>query len=283
MSKWYDKPTKIKEIKQNIDYIMCIDENGISNLINIKKQIVNGKELSIDDKYFTITGVIFTRDEYIKSKIKIKKLKDRHWKNGNFYDAKARINKAVCFHSREIRRQEKCFSENSINYSNFIADLSDTLKDINCNIISVSINLFEYLNKDYNHNIYNVAFDFLIERFIYNIKNNKKGIIMLESRGKGEDKVLLKHIHKVINYTGTKKINKKELNLKIIGVYFNPKWNDEYSYTYVGLEIADLFSYPIHKFIKRNYKDKAFLTIEKKIVGYPNYINKGIKVFPKTK
>lgn len=48
----------------------------------------------------------------------------------------------------------------------------------------------------------------------------------------------------------------------------------------MGLEIADLFSYPIHKFIKRNVKDKAFLMFENKIVGYPNYKNKGIKIFP---
>ena len=71
-----------------------------------------------------------------------------------------------------------------------------------------------------------------------------------------------------------------ELKSKISGVYFNPKWNEEYSSTYVGLEITDLFSYPIHKFVKRNTKDKAFLIFEDKIVGYPNYKNKGIKTFP---
>lgn len=63
-------------------------------------------------------------------------------------------------------------------------------------------------------------------------------------------------------------------------VYFNPKWNEEYSSTYTGLEITDLYLYSIHKFIKRNNKDQAFLTHENKIVGYPNYNNKGIKVFP---
>ena len=76
------------------------------------------------------------------------------------------------------------------------------------------------------------------------------------------------------------KISSKELKSKIDGVYFNPKWNEEYSSTYVGLEITDLFSYPIHKYVKRNTKDKAFLTFEDKIVGYPNYKNKGIKTFP---
>ena len=106
---------------------------------------------------------------------------------------------------------------------------------------------------------------------------------MLEARGKDEDKELLDHISKVINTTGTKKISSKELKSKIDGVYFNPKWNEEYSSTYIGLEITDLFSYPIHKYIKRNTKDKAFLIFEDKIVGYPNYKNKGIKIFPPDK
>ena len=106
---------------------------------------------------------------------------------------------------------------------------------------------------------------------------------MLEARGKEEDKELLEHISKVINKTGTKKISSKELQSKIDGVYFNPKWNEEYSSTYVGLEITDLFSYPIHKYVKRNSKDKAFLTFEDKIDGYPNYKNKGIKIFPPDK
>lgn len=31
MSKWYDKPTKILSMRKDIDYIMCIDENGSSS------------------------------------------------------------------------------------------------------------------------------------------------------------------------------------------------------------------------------------------------------------
>ena len=62
MSKWYDKPTKLLSIGKDIDYVMCIDENGSSsNLTYVLKQISNEKELSEDDKYFTITGCIFTR------------------------------------------------------------------------------------------------------------------------------------------------------------------------------------------------------------------------------
>lgn len=281
MSKWYDKPIKLLSIRKDIDYIMCIDENGSSsNLTYVLKQISNEKELSEDDKYFTITGCIFTKEEYLNSKKLIKSLKNKYWANGMFYDIKTNEQKAVCFHSRDIRKHNNCFNDSIINYNEFIVDLSNAMKDIQCKIISISINLYEYLKKGYTHNVYNVAFDFLLERYIYETKNNKKGIVMLEARGKNEDKELLEHISKVINRTGTKRISSKELKAKINGVYFNPKWNKEYSSTYVGLEITDLFSYPIHKFVKRNKKDKAFLLFENKIVGYPSYKNKGIKTFP---
>lgn len=284
MTKWYDKPTKTLMMKKDIDYVMCIDENGSSsNLTYVLKQMSNDKELSEDDKYFTITGCIFTKEEYFNSKKTIKDLKNKYWNNGMFFDTKLNREKAVCFHSREIRKHDNCFNDSVINYNEFMIDLSATMKNIQCKIISISINLYEYLKNGYTHNVYNVAFDFLLERYIYETKNYKKGVIMLEARGKEEDNELLQHISKVINQTGTKKIKSNELKSKIDGVYFNPKWNEEYSATYVGLEIADLFSYPIHKFVKRNNKDKAFLVLENKIAGYPNYKNKGIKIFPEIK
>ncbi len=281
MSNWFDKPTKINSLNQNIDYIMCIDENGSSsNLTYILKQLTSDKIISEDDKYFTITGCIFKKDNYLSAKKAIETLKKKYWNNAVFYDTKLNKNKTICFHSREIRKHDNCFNDSIINYNEFIVELSETMKKINCKIISISINLYEYLKKGYTHNVYNVAFDFLLERYIYDTGNKKTGIIMLEARGKEEDNNLLEHISKVINKTGTKRINSKELKNKISGVYFNPKWNEEYSSTYVGLEIADLFSYPIHKYIKRNIKDKAFLVLENKLVGYPNYKNKGIKIFP---
>jgi hypothetical protein len=279
--KWYERPTKILSINEEIDYIMCIEENGSSgNLAYILKQISNEEQVLEEEKYFTITGCIFTKKEYLKYREEIEKLKTKYWEDGMFYDEKINKNKAVCFHSRDIRKHNNCFNDKLINYEEFMIDLTSVMKNIDCKIISISINLYEYLKKGYTHNVYNVAFDFLLERYIYATKSSKKGLIMLEARGKEEDSELLKHIAKVINKTGTKKISSKELKYKIKGVYFNPKWNEEYSSTYVGLKITDLFSYPIHKYIKRSNKDRAFMTFEDKIVGYPNYEKKGIKKFP---
>lgn len=44
MDKWYNKPIKIFSMKRDIDYIMCIDENGSSsNLTYVLKQISKEK------------------------------------------------------------------------------------------------------------------------------------------------------------------------------------------------------------------------------------------------
>ena len=146
MAKWYDKPTKLSSIGKDIVYVMCIDENGSSsNLTYVLKQILNEKELSEDDKYFTITGCIFTKKQYLDSKKLIKTLKNKYWNNGEFYDNKLNKEKAVCFHSRDIRKHDNCFNDDIINYDEFMVDLSKTMKDIQCKIISISINLYEYL------------------------------------------------------------------------------------------------------------------------------------------
>lgn len=224
ISRWYYKPTKIVTMDKKIDYIMCIDENGSnSNLIHVLKQIKNKKNILDDDRYFTITGCIFTKKSYMDSEKIIKKLKSKYWEQGVYYDEKTNIKRMVCFHSRDIRKCNNCFSNNIIDYDNFIVDLSNTMKMINCRIVSITIDLFDYIKKGYTHDVYNVSFDLLLERYIYTTNNHKKGIILLESRGKKEDNILLQHISKVINISGTKTISSNELKNKIKGVYFNPK------------------------------------------------------------
>jgi len=278
---WWDYPQKINTWKSDIDYIMFVDENGTSNEINnIKKKFNNNKVISVDEKYFTITGCIFTRQDYLNIRNDIQKLKYKYWKNGYYFDTKHNCDKYVCLHSREIRMHTGAFNESLINYESFMNDLSETLKNIKCKIISITIDLEKYIKENKELPIYEIAFDLLLERYIYTTNNNKRGIIIFESRGKKDDKELLKHINEIINVKGTKGIRSKELREKINGIYFNPKWNDDKKATYVGLEITDLFSYPIHQYIKYKEKNISFKVIETKLNCYPNYTNKGIKIFP---
>ena len=278
---WFNYPQKITKWGSDIDYFMFVDENGSAGRItNIFQKITNGLTINDDEKFFTITGCIFTKEEMKNYNISIKKLKNKYWNKGMYFDNKYKEYRYVCFHSREIRRHDNAFNDKLINHSQFTNDLTDLLKNTNCIIISITIDLEEYLRQGYLHNVYETAFDFLLERYIYATKNYKKGIIMLEARGKDEDKKLLKHIYDVINIRGRKNITTQELNSKIAGVYFNPKWSEKYDSTYIGLEIVDLFSYPIHQYVKYKKENPAFEVLKTKLDGYPNFINKGIKIFP---
>lgn len=280
---WQDKPTKIEFWSNDIDYAMFVDENGSEGKINaVFKAITNNKEIDSNDRYFTITGCIFERKNYNNAVKEMDSLKKKYWKNGQYLDTKLKKEKYVCFHSREIRRHDGAFNDKLVNHINFTNDLTTVLENTKCTIISITIDLLEYLKQGYLHNVYETAFDFLMERYIYATKNKKKGIIMLEARGKNEDKDLLNHIITILN-TGKKNIPSEELKEKIVGVYFNPKWNEEYSHTFTGLEFADLFSYPIHQFAKFQKENEAFKILKSKIDKYPDYLNKGIKIFPNKK
>lgn len=275
---WTKKPSKIMTWSKDIDYVMFVDENGNSDIKDILKCISKGNKVDDNNKFFTVTGVIFTREQYAIARQQIDTLKNKYWENG-CYLYKNNFKK-VCFHSREIRRKESAFDVSLINYDSFILSLTDLLKGLDYKIISVTINKEDYLLRHYQYNVYNTAMCFLLQRYIYVMKGNSKGIVMLEARGKDEDYILLNEMKHIIFETGIRKITSNELSNRILGIYFNPKWNNEYDNTFSGLEIADLSSYPIHKYVRNNKKDKAFLAIEDKIDKYPDYNNKGIKIFP---
>ena len=278
---WWDKPQKIKNWPNDVDYVMFIDENGNSGAINnIFKKKLNGEVITDDEKYFTITGCIFSKKDYSIMRNNITELKEKYWNNGYYYDTKHKDNRYVCLHSREIRMHTGPFNEKLINYESFVNELSNVLSLVNCKIISVSINLEDYIIREEKVSVYEKAFDLLLERCIYATNNKKRGIIMLESRGKKDDKQLLGHIDTIIRNKGTMGIKSNELIKKIIGVYFNPKWYGGHSSTFSGLEIADLFSYPIHQYVKYKKENISFNVIKNKIDCYPNFKNKGIKIFP---
>ena len=259
---WYDRPQRINNwYDLDISNIIFIDENGSEECKKLKEKVKNNIHLTDDEKYFTLTACIFNKESYSNTSIKIKKLKYKYWTKGMYYDSKNNKNKYVCLHSREIRRHENAFNDSIINYNKFVNNLSDILKTVDCQIISVSIDLEKYLKKDYNEKVYEKAFDLLIKSYCNNKRiDNQKDLIILESRGKQSDKRLLKFIVNHIKNQNT------TVNRLIKGIFFNPKWFDDKSSTYAGLEIADLFSYPIHQYIKYNKTNKSYKVINKKII-----------------
>lgn len=284
MSNWRNRPTFIDDLPTDIKYIMFIDENGDPNLKSIERSFLHSYSVRDEDKYFTVTGCVIEREQYKKISNDMLNIKKKYWPDGKYLygEGKKQKLKRVCFHSYEIRNFKGPFSKGIINYNSFINDISNYMSNLPITIFSSSINKEKHWIHYYSpHHPYSLCLDFVLERFVkFYLPANEYGIIILEARGKKEDRNILNHIKNTIDY-GTAYVNSSFFK-KIKGVYFNTKWEktSNEQKTCAGLEIADLCSYPIYKYCRSNEKDLAFQTIEKKIYCYPDYIGKGIKIFP---
>ena len=163
---WKDRPTYIDYCPDNVDYTIFIDENGDSDLRYVKRCVLNGKEVDKNSIYFTTTGVIIKNDDLSSIKNKIMEIKFSYWENG-FYKYDGIHDKRVCFHSREIRRREKPFSDDIIKRGVFLQELSDFLDYVPCNIISSTIDKERHV-RDYirPEHPYNLCLNFVLERFV---------------------------------------------------------------------------------------------------------------------
>ena len=113
-----------------------------------------------------------------------------------------------------------------------------------------------------------MAFDIILNAIHKNTPQNARIALMFESRGKKEDTQLASHVDNVINLKGTKLSKKADLKSKFKGLFFNFKYSKDKTEVYHGLEITDLSSSPIHRFVKSQKKGRDFEIIVKKIVGY---------------
>lgn len=290
MVNWKVRPTLIDMWEEEFDTIMAIDENGINDLTRVKKIIGNDiiqsylnkdKLMTPHDRWFTITGVIMEREHFPSFKDSINTVKYAYWNNGIFQYKKG--NYRVVLHSREIRKREGPFNPKVIDYSGFMTDISSMIDNTNVKIISSSIDKLEHVLRyhDNAYPVYNLCLEFIVERYCRELrKQNKTGMLLLESRGKKEDALVLKHLVNLLN-NGNNYWNADHFSC-INGIYFNPKWSEkeEKQASFVLLELADLVSYPIYKYVTTNIEDKAFEIVKKKLHNYPYFNGYGLKKFP---
>lgn len=260
MVEWKNRPTDIRYWEENFECVLFVDENNSDNVKQIVKKIQENKEISENDRYFTLTGCLLTRDDYEILKEEFDFLKNKYWTNAKYFYEKKKQERVVCFHSREIRNRLNAFSLQEEKYQEFIIDLSKIIKILKFKIITVNIDMIHFaVEKEVEGNLYEYAFMKLLQAYQKELRQ-ENGIIILEARGKKEDKSLHKY---------AKRLLKSEFD-NIKGVFFNAKWNKNDGRTYSGLELADLCSYPIHKYIKLKKKDESFKIIENKIIDYKN-------------
>lgn len=242
-------------------YYLFIDESGDHGLVNLDPSF----------PVFLLCGLLTSADNYDNTRNEINDLKRKFW-----------ANKEVILHSRDIR---KCDKEFQILFdldikSAFYSIINDIIKNSKYRIISSAINKTRYI-KTYgklSNDVYELALSFIIERAIFSldevIDTEKQLEIVIEKRGKKEDKKLDEHFQRLISrgtgYVSADRL--KEVNIKI--TFKDKKENIN------GLQLADLVAYPIARYvIDPKRANPAFDVLLSKIYKKSGK-RYGLKIFP---
>jgi hypothetical protein len=242
-------------------YYLFIDESGDHGLIKL------------DDSFpvFLLCGILTSEINYSEIKDKINTLKNTFW-----------AKKEVILHSRDIRKCEKEFQvlfDLGIK-AKFYEDLNNILSSSKYRIIASAIKKENFIKKygRLSNDVYELSLSFILERAIFSldeIPNSPKELeIVIEKRGKKEDKKLEEHFQKLLA-RGTSYISATRLKEIPISIKFKDKKEN-----INGLQVADLVAYPIARFVIDSKRaNPAFDLIESKIYQ-KNGKKYGLKIFP---
>ena len=269
----FSKPQRFYGFGKTIDYIVCFDENGTSlHYKRVAKLLERKMDIPEDIRFFTLTGCLFDRKDLGNAKVLLRAIKRQYWHQ----DAEN-----VLFHSRDIRKRDKQFFLADQSYYRFLGSLSTALEFVTCVVFSITFDLERYVSEGYGLDPYAVAFDLLTPQIMRTIPKGKRLAYVFESRGKREDDALFDHAREFLMERGTKTMSPDVLQRAIRGVFFvEKKTSKDPKNVYAGIEVADLFSYPIHRFARYGTKGQDFEIVERKIEGYPAYFSRGLLLFP---
>ena len=241
-------------------YYLFLDESGDHGLAKFDP----------DFPVFLLCGVLVKEDDYEKIRLAFNKLKQSIWGN-----------KEVIFHSRDIRKCEKEFQKlfDLELKKYFYEELNKIVANSPYNIIASAIQKEAFIQKfgKLHDDIYEIALSFVIEQAIVvlqNINPQSQLSIVIEKRGKKEDKQLDDHFQKIIA-VGTGILTNEQVNQFNLSFTFrNKKENIN------GLQLADLVAYPIARnIIEPNRANPAFEVLELKIFK-TNGIIEGLRLYP---
>lgn len=173
---WKNTPHFLSEITPEMECIFAIDENGTPSMSNLK-----------NNRWFSITGILIHREDFLLIEKNVMYVKKKHWDNGLFEK------KRTVFHSREIRKKQGPYNPKLIDYDALLNDIDLLLSEAPIQIYSSHIDKINHLLKySTPYPVYNLALEYMIERFCFELNIlNKKGVLILESRGRKEDKFVL--------------------------------------------------------------------------------------------
>lgn len=267
----------IDEIDENegISHILFIDENGQEGYDSLEKAINDNKPINEGDLHLTLTSVIVTTDNLKSIQENITAFKNKWWPPSGMYTYRDKYQK-VTLHSREMRRKEGPFHSSVLDTDQFKNGVYQLISSLPIKIRSAHIDKLKMIQKyKFREDAYSLGMSFILERLVkFDTRHDSKIILIFESRSDEKDIKMIKAINELLK-SGTYYVSSEVFAEKIVGIYFNPKrpQNDD-SKSYFGLEIADICSYPIHKFQKNGTKDEFYSLILSKLCFC------GLKKFP---
>jgi hypothetical protein len=244
-----------------MNYILFMDESGDHGLVTLDPNF----------PVFLLCGVLISEDEYDLFKQKTNKLKFLIWGE-----------KQVIFHSRDIRKCEKEFQVlfNMDIKELFYRELNKIIKETNFTVFASAIRKDNFIKKygRLSNDVYELALSFIVERTIFYFDDfQQKNVpvqIIIEKRGKNEDKKLDEHFQRLLA-RGTGFVASQRLLAHKFQISFKSKIDN-----INGLQLADLMAYPIARFvISPDRANPAFDIINDKVYS-KNGKRYGLKIFP---
>lgn len=242
-------------------YCLYIDESGDHGLVNLDPNF----------PVFLLCGMLVAEDAYVKMRDMVNVIKKEFWGN-----------KAVIFHSRDIR---KCQKEFQILFdlalkASFYEQINEVITDSDYTIFASGIRKDKYI-KTYgrlSNDVYELSLSFIIERTVFYLDSlaseEKELKIIIEKRGPKEDKKLDEHFQRLLA-RGTGYVSAERLKALTMKIEFVDKKEN-----INGSQMADLLAYPIARYvIDKARANPAFDQLEPKFYkkGSKRY---GLKIFP---
>ena len=230
-------------------HYVFIDESGDHSLQHVNQ----------DFPYFLLCSVIISVEEYNIFEQKINELK-------HFFFGTSK----VIFHSRDIRKHDGHFSKlfDPEIKQDFYEKLNTIITDTDFTIIANGVRKNDYI-KLYGKsaiNPYHISLSYLLERTIFYLDELPKSSchIMVEMRGKKEDKELLQHYNTVLD-TGTYYVDDQRFQQRIDDFTFRSKYKND-----VWIQLADLCAYPLISYIRYpDNENPAYKLLHPKIYKNP--------------
>lgn len=238
------------------DYIVYVDESGDHSLEAVYEE----------HPVFVLAFCIFKKNDYAQLVSPLVcSLKFDFWGHDS-----------IILHSHKIRKQTNEFAilGNLPKMNRFIDRLSQIIEQAPFTVIATIIDKRK-LKVRYTdpRNPYHLGLLFCLERTSRFLtekgQKNRLTHLVMEARGRKEDDLLELEFRRIMGKAPSNGL-----------VNFDIQFADKRANS-AGLQIADLIAHPIGRhYINNHQMNRSFDILEKKFYRYPDYLNRGLKIFP---